>query len=133
MDEGLMSYNIDQLMEPLGGEEGIIALVNHFYDAMDSVAEVKGIREMHPKDLFLSRKHLSDFLIFRFGGPPRYIEERGHPRMRARHFPFAIGEKERDQWLFCMDLALKKMQLANDLEDMLFMFFVEFAEKMRNR
>ncbi|GAB4018507.1 MAG: group II truncated hemoglobin [Bdellovibrio sp.] len=126
------TLDIDQLIGPMGGEEGIKALVDHFYDAMDSIPEVQTIRKMHPH-LEVARERLFDFLVFRFGGDQRYLEKRGHPRMRARHFPFAIGPRERDQWLYCMDLALKKMNYDQDLQDLLFLFFTDFAEKMRNR
>lgn len=128
-----MRFQLDNLIESLGGESGIKKLVDTFYDLMDSLPEVETIRHMHPKNLSTSREHLFDFLVFRFGGEQRYLEKRGHPRMRARHMPFAIGKSERDQWLFCMDLALKKMNYESELEDFLFVFFVEFAEKMRNK
>lgn len=130
---GMMKFQLDNLIEPLGGESGIKILVDHFYDLMDSLPEVETIRQMHPKNLATSRERLFDFLVFRFGGEPRYIEKRGHPRMRARHMPFVIGKQERDQWLYCMDLALKKMNYDSELEDFLFVFFVEFADKMRNK
>jgi len=128
-----MKFQLDSLIESLGGETGVKKLVDHFYDLMDSVPEVEVIRKMHPKNLATSREHLFDFLVFRFGGEQRYLEKRGHPRMRARHMPFAIGKAERDQWLYCMDLAIKEMKYDSELEDFLFVFFVEFADKMRNK
>ncbi|PIQ59358.1 MAG: hypothetical protein COW00_11555 [Bdellovibrio sp. CG12_big_fil_rev_8_21_14_0_65_39_13] len=128
-----MNYQIDNLIGEIGGESGIKILVDHFYDVMDVTPEVQTIRRMHPKNLSQSREHLFDFLVFRFGGEQRYLEKRGHPRMRARHMPFPIGKLERDQWLYCMDLALKKMNFDSELEDFIFVFFVEFADKMRNK
>lgn len=127
-----IEFDIDRLIEPMGGESGIKQLVDHFYDAMDFIAEVQTIRQMH-HDLDTARERLFDFLVFRFGGDDRYLKKRGHPRMRARHFPFPIGVAERDQWLFCMDQALKKMNYDQNLEDLLFVFFTDFAEKMRNK
>lgn len=118
--------------EALGGEEGVRALVDRFYDAMETLPEAEGIRRMHPQDLGESRRKLWMFLVGRFGGPPVYEQERGHPRLRARHMPFPVGADEARQWMACMDVALADIsddQLAIELRA----FFSQVAEHMRNR
>jgi hemoglobin len=86
-----------------------------------------------PDDLEASEKRLRDFLIYRFGGPPRYLEERGHPRLRARHFPFSIGIAERDRWLSLMEDAMNETKLPEDVCVTLREFFGQVADAMRNR
>ena len=92
--------------ERLGGEQGVRRLVDRFYDLMDTLPEAKIIRDLHPKELTGSRDKLFKFLSGWLGGPPLYMQEYGHPRLRARHLPFAIGSAERDAWLLCMERAL---------------------------
>ena len=97
----------DSLYVRLGGHTGILALVNRFYDQMDTLPEAATIRAMHPEDLEPSRARLALFLMMWTGGPKAYLEARGHPRMRARHLPFAIGEAEAAAWMLCMSNALE--------------------------
>ena len=97
----------DSLYVRLGGHTGILALVNRFYDQMDTLPEAATIRAMHPEDLEPSRARLALFLMMWTGGPKDYLEARGHPRMRARHLPFAIGEAEAAAWMLCMSNALE--------------------------
>ncbi|MCS7465414.1 group II truncated hemoglobin [Stieleria sp. ICT_E10.1] len=85
--------------EQLGGEQGLRRIVDRFYDLMSELPETKTIRALHGDDLTESRNKLFKFLSGFFGGPSLYLEEYGHPRLRARHLPFPIGEAERDQWL----------------------------------
>ncbi|HSR01811.1 MAG TPA: group II truncated hemoglobin, partial [Methylophilaceae bacterium] len=90
----------------LGGDTSgiktIRLLVETFYDIMDSDPKVKGLRAIHQPDLTEAREKLFMFLTGWTGGPQLYIERYGHPMLRARHMPFAIGESERDQWMYCM-------------------------------
>ena len=86
--------NEDAPFERIGGEEGVRALVDRFYDLMDTLPEAAGIRAMHPRDLRMSREKLYLFLVGWLGGPPLYVERFGHPRLRARHLPFPIGDSE---------------------------------------
>jgi hemoglobin len=90
----------------LGGEVALRDLVERFYGYMDALPEAAPIRAMHPADLAGSRDKLFKFLSGWLGGPNLYIEEFGHPRLRMRHFPFAIGPIEADLWLQCMGRAL---------------------------
>lgn len=118
--------------ERLGGEVGLRALVDTFYDQMDHLPETRGIRALHPESLDDSRRKLWMFLVGRFGGPPLYEQERGHPRLRARHMPFPIGASEAEQWMVCMDRALAAHVPDLALRNELSAFFRQVAEQMRN-
>ena len=119
--------------EQLGGEEKLRRLVDRFYDLMSELPEVKIIRAMHPDDLTVSRDKLFKFLSGFFGGPSLYVEEYGHPMLRARHLPFSIGEEERDQWLLCMNRAIDELVGDAELVSQLKQAFFRTADHMRNR
>ncbi|QEF98782.1 Group 2 truncated hemoglobin YjbI [Stieleria maiorica] len=125
--------NPPTLYEQLGGEEKLRRIVDRFYDLMSELPETKTIRALHPSDLTESRNKLFKFLSGFFGGPSLYIEEYGHPRLRARHLPFPIGEDERDQWLLCMNRALDELVDNPLLVSQLKMTFFRTADHMRNR
>ncbi|MGV6808949.1 MAG: group II truncated hemoglobin [bacterium] len=117
----------------LGGEQAVRQLVDRFYDLMDSAPESYEIRQMHPKDLQSSRDKLFMFLSGWLGGPALYVEKYGHPRLRARHLPFAIDENARDQWLFCMNQALDEQVDDALLKQQLKTSFAKTADFMRNQ
>lgn len=117
----------------LGGEAGVRALVDRFYDLMDSLPEAYTIRKLHPVDLSASREKLFLFLSGWLGGPPLYTERHGHPRLRARHLPFAIGEQERDQWLMCMHQAMTELEVEESLRRDLMAALAKTADHMRNQ
>ena len=119
------------MFERLGGEEGLFRLVDRFYAHMRTSPEAGGILGMHP-DLERARTKLWAFLCGRFGGPNHYVERWGHPRLRARHMPFAIGESEARQWMTCMDRALGECVEDAELRAELRNFFAMVAEHMRN-
>src|SRR2546426_12469484 len=119
--------------ETIGGEEKIRALVDRFYDIMDSSPEAAGIRALHPADLTESRNKLYWFLTGWMGGPPLYIERFGHPQLRARHLPFPIGESERDQWLMCMNRALEEVVESALTRVQIARSFAQLADFMRNK
>jgi hemoglobin len=96
----------DTLYDLIGGDAAVRALVGRFYDHMDTLPEAVGIRAMHAADLAGAREKLYWFLSGWLGGPQLYVERRGHPRLRARHLPFAIASAERDAWMRCMERAL---------------------------
>lgn len=121
------------LYEQIGGEVVIRKLVDRFYDLMDSQPEAAGIRALHPEDLTESRNKLFWFLVGWSGGPPMYIERFGHPRLRARHIPFPIGESERDQWLWCMNQALEETITDGLARVQLSRNFAQLADFMRNK
>ena len=117
----------------LGGEAGVRALVDRFYDLMDSLPEAYAIRKLHPADLSASREKLFLFLSGWLGGPPLYTERYGHPRLRARHLPFAIGVQERDQWLMCMRQAMTELAVEEGLRRDLMIALAKTADHMRNQ
>lgn len=117
----------------LGGEPGVRALVDRFYDLMDLEPQFAGIRALHPQDLQGSRDKLFWFLCGWLGGPNHYIERYGHPRLRARHLPYAIGIAERDQWMACMMLAMQEQGVDETLAQRLTEAFFGTADWMRNK
>ncbi|MDB5801226.1 MAG: bacterial-like globin family protein [Rhodocyclales bacterium] len=117
----------------LGGEPAIRALVDRFYDLMELDTQAAGIRSLHPASLDGSRDKLFEYLSFWLGGPQTYIEKNGHPRMRARHMPFSIGEAERDQWLHCMRQAFDETLPAGEWRDKFWEAVTGLADHMRNR
>lgn len=119
--------------ELIGGEQGVRALVERFYDHMDSLPEARAVRDLHARSLRGSREKLFLFLSGWLGGPPLYARKYGHPMLRRRHLPFAIGRAERDQWMHCMDMALADMDLDPALRDRLHEAFLRTADHMRNR
>lgn len=119
--------------EQLGREDGVRALVDTFYDTMDTLPEAATIRAMHARDLSESRRKLWMFLVGRFGGPPLYEQESGHPRLRARHLPFVVGPDEAGQWVTCMDRALADRVADDALRAELAAFFRQVATHMINR
>jgi len=121
------------LYELIGGETGLRQLVDRFYDAMDTYPEASQVRAIHPEDLSDSRDKLFMFLSGWSGGPPLYVQARGHPRLRQRHMPFPIGKAERDQWLWCMDKSLEQSGFDAQLIEYLRGKFTEIANSMQNR
>jgi hemoglobin len=119
--------------EQLGGDAGVRALVDRFYDLMDFEAEYVGIRALHAPSLDHARGKLHLFLSGWLGGPQVYIAKYGHPKLRARHLPFPIGVAERDQWLACMRRALADHGVSDELVAELMPAFVQTADWMRNR
>ncbi len=108
-------------------------LIDTFYDHMDSNPEFKLIRDLHPNDLTHSREKFYLFLVGWLGGPDLYVQQFGHPRLRARHMPFPIASTERDQWLRCMALALIDLGFSGEFAQRLMMSFYRTADWMRNR
>ncbi|MBT9502808.1 MAG: group II truncated hemoglobin [Burkholderiaceae bacterium] len=118
--------------ELLGGEPAVRALVDRFYDLMDLEPAYARLRAIHPTTLDGSRDKLNWFLCGWLGGPDHYIERFGHPRLRARHMPFAIGIAERDQWMLCMRQAMQELGFDPVLEQRLADAFFGTADWMRN-
>ncbi len=112
------------------GEEGIIDLVSSFYRAV-KVDEILG--PLYPSDDWEgAEQRLADFLIFRCGGSDKYIQERGHPRLRMRHIPFKIGLAERDRWIKLMNNAINERKIGSPAREQLTSFFIQTADFMRN-
>jgi hemoglobin len=113
------------------GEAGFERLVAAFYRQVPA-DDVLG--PLYPADdLPGAEQRLREFLIFRFGGPPRYIEQRGHPRLRIRHAPFAIGDAARARWLQLMEQALAEATLPDEAAQVLRTFFASTAAFLMNR
>jgi hemoglobin len=113
------------------GEEGFHRLVAAFYRQVPA-DDILGAM-YPPADLAGAEQRLRDFLIGRFGGPQRYIEQRGHPRLRMRHAPFAIDPRARDRWLQLMSRALEEARLPPDAAALLGGFFDDVSTMMINR
>lgn len=120
---------MEDVLEQIG-EEGIHQLVSAFYRRVKS-DDVLG--PLYPKeDWEGAEQRLADFLVYRCGGSEKYIQERGHPRLRMRHMPFKIGEKERDRWISLMTEAMLEREIENPAAELLSVFFIQTADFMRN-
>lgn len=119
--------------ELIGGEQAILSLVDRFYFYMDTLPQAEGIRQMHAQDLSGARSKLFKFLSGWLGGPDLFMQEFGHPRLRKRHFPFAIGPSERDQWMLCMNKALFEVQMSDSLRKGLQQALQDLATHMINQ
>jgi hemoglobin len=117
----------------IGGEAAVRRLVDRFYALMDQLAEARTIRAMHAADLSRAKERLFMFLSGWLGGPPLYAERFGHPRLRQKHLPFAIGEVERDAWMLCMTRALDEVVPDSTLRAQLTQSFFKTADFLRNR
>ncbi|MEX8519594.1 MAG: group II truncated hemoglobin [Leptothrix sp. (in: b-proteobacteria)] len=119
--------------EWIGGEAQVRSLVDRFYDLMDLEPGYRELRAAHGSTLDEARNKLNWFLCGWLGGPQHYVERFGHPRLRARHLPFAIGIKERDQWLACMHQAMQEVAVDPALIARLNESFFTTADWMRNK
>ena len=119
--------------ELIGGEKAILSLVDRFYFFMDTLPEAAGIRAMHQPSLAEASDKLFKYLSGWLGGPDLFVQQYGHPRLRARHFPFAIGEDERDQWMLCMNRALSELPIDTQLREGLSQALQQLATHMINR
>jgi len=119
------------VFEAAGGMPFFEGLVGRFYDA---VADDPILRRLYPDpDLAGARHRLTLFLAQYWGGPSMYTDERGHPRLRMRHVPFAIGPEERDHWLAAMRGAIEAMDPSSEVATRLHEYFAMAAEAMRNQ
>ena len=126
------------LFDTVGGEKFFVDLVDRFYDGVETD---QVLLPLYPEgsDTVGARRRLSLFLMQYFGGPDTYMQERGHPRLRMRHFPYAIGEKERDHWLLHMvsaiDVSVAELpvEVQVDVRDELVGYMVNAAEHLRNQ
>ena len=113
------------------GKDGFARLVAAFYR---QVPQDDLLKAMYPaRDLEGAEQRLRDFLIYRFGGPQKYIEDRGHPRLRMRHFPFRITQTARDRWMQLMSNALVEAKFPVEVEQVLVKFFDGMSTFMINQ
>jgi hemoglobin len=117
----------------VGGEPVVRAIVERFYELMDTLPAAADVRKMHAADLSGSREKLYMFLTGWLGGPQLYAQKFGPPRLRASHLPFAIGATERDQWLLCMRQAMEELIDDVPQRDALLHALTDLADFMRNQ
>lgn len=117
----------------LGGEEGVRRLCNALYANMDRLPEASDVRRMHPGDLSGISQKLFEYLSGWLGGPPLYAQKYGSICMTGPHKPYAIGHRERDQWLLCMWQALEDVGANEELKAMLEEPLKLIADSIRNR
>ena len=119
------------LYQEVGGSDFFVELVNKFYEG---VINDEVIISLYPErtDLEGAKERLSLFLIQYWGGPTTYSDERGHPRLRQRHFPFAIGERERDHWLMHMQGAIDAMPTSDSVRTRLSEYMSNAAQHLVN-
>jgi hemoglobin len=126
-----VATDLQTLYDRAGGTPFFEALVGRFYDGVEMDPD---LRPVYPEpDLAGARHRLTLFLIQYWGGPTTYDDERGHPRLRMRHSPFAIGPAERDRWLVHMRAAIAALAPPQDVAAELERYFSMAAEAMRNR
>ncbi len=126
-DNGALEPNIYEII----GEEGFTRMIRAFYA---QVPDDEILGPMYPADdLDGAEQRLRDFLIGRFGGPQRYIEQQGHPRLRMRHGPFAIDQRARDRWMELMTKAVADAELPEEVQEFMLHFFGGTATFMINR
>ena len=118
------------IFEAAGGAAAFAGLVDRFYEG---VAGDPVLRPLYPPDLAESKRRLALFLMQYFGGPATYSQERGHPRLRMRHLPFAIGQAERDAWMRHMRAAVEATELPDDVRVVLLDYFERASTFMINR
>jgi hemoglobin len=118
------------LYDLVGGAAWFEALVDRFYTGVDNDPV---LRPLYPDDLTDARAHLTGFLIQYWGGPATYSSQRGHPRLRMRHVPFAIGPAERDAWYGHMADAVRAARLDPGVEDEVLAYFEMAANHLVNR
>jgi hemoglobin len=112
------------------GEANIKKMVTLFYE---SVANDELIRPMYPKELAPAEDRLFLFLVQVFGGPTTYSEKRGHPKLRKRHFPYAIDMEARNRWMQHMTAAMTEIEMSSELEKQILEYFERAATHMMNR
>lgn len=117
----------------IGGAPAIRLLTERFYHHMDSLPEAATIRAMHPADLSRPKDTLYKYLVGWMGGPQLYAAERGQPRLRHAHLPFAIGDAEHEAWMACMNLALSEAVADESFRAEIAQAFHKTASFLRNR
>jgi len=126
----VVSESATTMYDRVGGQPFFDALVERFYS---QVADDALLRPLYPDDLTEARAHLAAFLAQYWGGPPLYSQERGHPRLRMRHFPFSIGRPERDAWFSAMRAAVLASGLNAEDEAEMLDYFDKSATFLINR
>lgn len=125
-----MTYSAQSIYDLIGGAEAVADIVDAFYAAVETDPV---LRPMYPEDLEGPKRRLYLFLVQFFGGPTRYSEERGHPRLRMRHFPFAIDQRARDNWLSHMLTAIDSAGISEPARSRMREYFDRSSAFLINR
>jgi hemoglobin len=121
------------LYERVGGEPFFDELTRHFYDGVRDEPVLAAVYPSDEAAFEAARVHLRGFLVQYFGGPATYSEERGHPRLRMRHLPFAIGPAERDAWVRVMTDAVRASGVGGLDESRMLTYFSSAAAHLVNQ
>ncbi|MDO4998093.1 MAG: group II truncated hemoglobin [Neisseria sp.] len=121
------------LFEILGGSDGVADLTHRFYDLMELEPQYAQLRAVHGQSLDFARERLYKFLHGWMGGEPLYQQEYGHPRLRQRHFPFAVTLQTRNQWIACFAQAMQEVQVAQSVRPKMLLHLFAMADWMRNQ
>lgn len=122
------------MFERIGGFEVIDKLVDDFYHIMSTDPKAAECFATHKgRDIRIAAEKLKFFLSGWTGGPQLYLEKYGHPRLRARHFPFVIGTQEGEQWLYCMRKALANSSIDPGVQEELMSAFTHIAKMVKNK
>ena len=119
-----------RLYDRVGGEAFFFSLVDRFYAGVE---QDPVLRPLYPEDLGPGKHHLAQLLVQYWGGPATYSQQRGHPRLRMRHFPFAIGSAERDAWVRHMRAAVETSDASPADQETLLAYFESAATSLVNR
>lgn len=128
-----MSSETITLYEAIGGDSTVKALVHRFYELMDSLPEAARCRAVHPPDLSGSEEKFYEYMTGYLGGPAIYVQKRGHPMLRRRHFVAEIGPLERDEWLLCFRRALDETVENEKLRAIIMEPVERLAHHMQNK
>ncbi|MBW8444754.1 MAG: hypothetical protein K0M49_03905 [Arenimonas sp.] len=128
-----MTQETITLYEAIGGDATVRALTRRFYELMDTLPQVKRCRAIHPPDLAESEEKLYDYLTGYLGGPPIYMQKRGHPMLRRRHMMAEIGPQERDEWLLCFRQALDETVEHEKLREIIWAPIEKLGHHMQNK
>lgn len=129
-DASIVSVEENEVYSTIG-DEGFRKLIGNFYRQVVT-DDILGPLYPHD-DLPGAEERLRDFLIFRFGGPPAYLEKRGHPRLRMRHAPFPVNQAARDRWMQLMEKAIQTVPMPDEAQQLLRAYFESTATAMMNR
>ena len=119
--------------ELIGGENAVRNLANRFYDIMQNDVKAKDLLAIHPQPMLAIRQKFFEYLSGWLGGPALYERKYGHPRLRARHLPYSINENMRDQWMYCINLAMDEVIESVELKNSLGDAFYNLASHMINQ
>jgi hemoglobin len=132
-EDDSMSEETTTLYEAIGGDPTVKALTRRFYELMDTLPEAAHCRAVHPPDLTGSEEKFYEYLTGYLGGPPIYMQKRGHPMLRRRHFVAEIGPLERDEWLLCFRMAMDETIEHPRLREVIWPPIEKLAHHMQNK